>query len=64
MVAREGSDPKKTTRYNLPTDKVPLLSELDDEVNWTTVGIEVRAFLMRWKGYEDVILNLKKVVCT
>ena len=55
MVAREGSDPNKTTRYITPTGKVPLLSAVDNEVDWTMVVIELRAFLKRFEGYEEAL---------
>ena len=57
MVAREGSDPNKTTRYITPTGKVPLLSAVDDEVDWTMVAIELRAFLKRFEGYEEALFE-------
>ena len=51
MASSKGSDPIKSSRYNLPSGKVPLLSAKDDEVDWTMVAIEMRAFLMRFEGY-------------
>ena len=57
MVAREGSDSNKTTRYITPTGKVPLLSAVDDEVDWTMVAIELRAFLKRFEGYEEALFE-------
>ncbi len=47
MASSKGSHPIKLSRYNLPSGKVPLLSAVDNEVDWTMVDIEVRAFLMR-----------------
>ena len=62
MASSKGSDPKTSTRYVTPMGKVPLLSALDDEVDWTMVGIEVSAFLiMRWEGYEEALLEPQKV---
>jgi hypothetical protein len=45
MLSSQGSDPIKSSRFNnVPTGKVPLLPEVDDEVDWTMVGILMRAF--------------------
>ena len=41
MASSKDSDPNKTTRYITPTSKVPLLSAVDDEVDWTMVAIEL-----------------------
>ena len=57
MASSKGSDSTKITRYNLPSGKVPLLSALDDEVDWTMVAIEMRAFLMRFEGYEEALFE-------
>ena len=58
MASSKGSDSTKTTCYNnLPSGKVPLLSALDDEVDWTMVAIEMRAFLMRFEGYEEALFE-------
>ena len=50
MASNKGSDPIKSSRCNnLPTTgKVPLLSESDEDVDWTMVAIAMRAFLMRF----------------
>jgi len=61
MASSKGSDPKTSTRYVTPMGKVPLLSALDDEVDWTMVGIEVSAFLMRWEGYEEALFEPQEV---
>jgi hypothetical protein len=55
------SDPKTQTRYVAPSGKIPLLSASDDEVDWTMVKIEVRAFLMRSEGYEEALLEPQEV---
>ena len=57
MASSKGSDPNKTTRYITPTGKVPLLSAVDDEVDWTMVAIELRAFLKRFEGYEEALFE-------
>ena len=57
MASSKGSDPKTQTRYVAPSGKIPLLSALDDEVDWTMVEIEVRAFLMRCEWYEEALFE-------
>ena len=61
MASSKGSDPNKTTRYITPTGKVPLLSAVDDEVDWTMVAIELRAFLKRFEGYEEALFETQLV---
>ena len=61
MASSKGSDSMKTSRYNLPSGKVPLLSALDDEVDWTMVAIELRAFLKRFEGYEEALFESQLV---
>ena len=56
MASSKGSDSIKQPRYNLSSGKVPLLSAVDDEVDWTMVGIEMRAFLMRFEGYTEALI--------
>ena len=58
MASNEGSDPNKTTaRYITPTGKVPLLSAVDDEVDWNMVAIEFRAFLKRFEEFEKTLFE-------
>ena len=64
MVASKGSDPNKTTRYITPTGKVPLLSAVDDEVDWTMVTIELSAFLKRFEGMKKHCLKRKYLEIT
>ncbi len=59
MASSKGSDSTKSSRYNLPQGKV--LSALDDEVDWTMVAIEMRAFLMRFEGYEKALFESQLV---
>jgi len=62
MASSKGSDPIKSTRsYNLPTGKVPLLSESDDDVDWTMVAIAMRAFLMRFEGFTEALFEAQMV---
>ena len=61
MASSKGSDPNKTTRYITPTGKVPLLSAVDDEVDWTMVAIELRALLKRFEGYEEALFETQLV---
>ena len=64
MASSKGSDPKTQTRY-VPvvstSGKIPPLSASDDEVDWTMVEIEVRAFLMRSEGYEEALFEPQEV---
>ena len=56
MASSKGSDPIKSFRpNNLPTGKVSLLSESDDDVDWTMVAIAMRAFLMRFEGFRGIV---------
>ena len=55
MASSKGSDPKTTTRYVTASGKIPLLSAVDDEIDWTMVEIEVRAFLLRNEGFEEAL---------
>ena len=57
MVASKGSDSNKPSRYNVPSGKVPLLPTSDDDVDWTIVAIEMRAFLMRFEGHEEALFE-------
>ncbi len=57
MASSKGSDPIKSSCYNLPSGKVPLLSAVDDEVDWTMVAIEMRAFLMHFEGYTEALFE-------
>ena len=58
MASSKGSDPIKSPRpNNLPTGKVPLLSESDDDVDWTMVAIAMRAFLMRFEGFTEALFE-------
>ena len=61
MASSKGSDPNKTSRYITPTGKVPCLSAVDDEVDWTMVAIELRAFLKRFEGYEEALFETQLV---
>ena len=61
MASSKGSDSIKQPRYNLPSGKVPLLSAQDDEVDWTMVAIEMRAFLKRFEGYEEALFEPQSV---
>ena len=61
MASSKSSDPKTQTRYVAPSGKIPLLSALDDEVDWTMLEIEVRAFLMRCEGYEEALFEPQEV---
>ena len=38
MASSKGSDSNKSSRYNSPSGKVPLLSASDDDVDWTMVA--------------------------
>ena len=57
MASSKGSDSIKQPRYNLPSGKVPLLSAQEDEVDWTMVAIEMRAFLKRFEGHEEALFD-------
>ena len=61
MASSKGSDSTKTSRYNLPSGKVPLLSAEDEEVDWTIVAIEMRAFLMRFEGCTEALFESQLV---
>jgi hypothetical protein len=61
MASSKGSDSIKQPRYNLSSGKVPLLSAVDDEVDWTMVAIEMRAFLMRFEGYTEALFESQLV---
>ena len=62
MASSKGSDPIKSSRSNnLPTGKVPLLSESDDDVDWTMVAIAMRAFLMRFEGFTEALFEAQMV---
>ena len=61
MASIKGSDPNKTTRYIIRTGKVPLLSAVDDDFDWTMVAIELRAFLKHFEGYEEALFETQLV---
>ena len=61
MASSKGSDPNKTTRYITPMGKAPLLSAVDEEVDRTMVGIELRAFLKSFEGYEEALFETQLV---